>query len=99
MIPRQIPSRFAYFEMFAANCNANSGFKPVASGGDGATTQYCECLSSLINRVNISDDRAGFVGYDPALKTVIVSHQGTDTSKMFVHSPFRSSDLHSDTGS
>jgi hypothetical protein len=23
-----------------ANCNANAGFKPVASGGDGSTTQY-----------------------------------------------------------
>ena len=26
----------------------------------------------------------GFVGYDPTLKTVIVSHQGTDTSKLYV---------------
>ena len=24
-----------------ANCNANPGFKPIASGGDGSTTQFC----------------------------------------------------------
>lgn len=24
------------------NCAANSGFKPVASGGDGSVTQYCQ---------------------------------------------------------
>ncbi|KAJ3487874.1 hypothetical protein NLI96_g3231 [Meripilus lineatus] len=47
-----------------SNCNANPTFKPVASGGDGDTTQFW------------------FVGYDPTLKTVIVSHQGTDTSKL-----------------
>ncbi|KAH9951087.1 Alpha/Beta hydrolase protein [Amylocystis lapponica] len=44
------------------NCEANSGFKPVASGGDGDSTQYW------------------FVGYDPSLTTVIVSHQGTKPS-------------------
>ncbi|KAG5640072.1 hypothetical protein DXG03_001307, partial [Asterophora parasitica] len=47
-----------------AKCNSNSGFKPVASGGDGAVTQYW------------------FVGYDPALATVIVSYQGTDAAKI-----------------
>ncbi|KAF8510192.1 alpha/beta-hydrolase [Hysterangium stoloniferum] len=47
-----------------ANCNANPGFIPVASGGDGSETQFW------------------FVGFDPALATVIVSHQGTDTSKL-----------------
>lgn len=46
------------------NCQANSGFEPVASGGDGDSTQYW------------------FVGYDPSLDTVIVSHQGTDTSEI-----------------
>ena len=28
-----------------ANCNANPGFKPIASGGDGSTTQFCSSLS------------------------------------------------------
>jgi hypothetical protein len=28
----------------AANCNSNSGFQPVASGGDGVVVQYCMYL-------------------------------------------------------
>jgi hypothetical protein len=47
-----------------ANCNANPGFTTIASGGDGASTQYW------------------FVGYDASLKTIIVSYQGTDASKI-----------------
>ncbi|RDB18517.1 Lipase [Hypsizygus marmoreus] len=47
-----------------SKCSFNSGFKPVASGGDGAVTQYW------------------YVGYDPALKTVIVAYQCTDASKI-----------------
>ncbi|KAH9926973.1 Alpha/Beta hydrolase protein [Fomitopsis serialis] len=43
-----------------SNCEANPNFEPVASGGNGDTTQYW------------------FVGYDPTLDTVVVSHQGTD---------------------
>ncbi|KAE9386984.1 lipase [Gymnopus androsaceus JB14] len=43
-----------------ADCEANSDFIPVASGGDGSDVQYW------------------FVGYDPTLSTVIVSHQGTN---------------------
>ena len=27
-----------------ANCNANSGFRPIASGGDGSSTQFCSWL-------------------------------------------------------
>ncbi|KAJ7291065.1 lipase [Mycena rebaudengoi] len=47
-----------------ANCNANPGFKPIASGGDGDSVQFW------------------YVGVDPALATVIVSHQGTDFSEI-----------------
>ncbi|KAG1738950.1 Alpha/Beta hydrolase protein [Suillus lakei] len=46
------------------NCDANPGFKPVASGGNGDSVQYW------------------FVGYDPNLDTVIVSHQGTNPSEI-----------------
>ena len=28
--------------MVAANCEANEEFKPVAAGGDGVITQFCE---------------------------------------------------------
>jgi len=47
-----------------ANCNANPGFVPVASGGDGSDTQFW------------------YVGFDPTLNTVVVGHQGTDTSSI-----------------
>ncbi|KAK0194813.1 alpha/beta-hydrolase [Armillaria mellea] len=47
-----------------SNCEANSAFEPVASGGNGDSVQYW------------------YVGYDPDLETVIVAHQGTDTSKL-----------------
>lgn len=47
-----------------SNCEANSAFEPVGSGGDGDSVQYW------------------YVGHDPDLETVIVAHQGTDTSKL-----------------
>lgn len=50
------------------NCQANSDFLPVASGGNGDSVQYW------------------YVGYDPSLDTVIVAHQGTDPSEMYVFS-------------
>lgn len=49
-----------------ANCQANSGFAPIASGGDGDGVQFW------------------YVGYDASLKTIVVGHQGTDTSKLSV---------------
>ncbi|KAK0214948.1 alpha/beta-hydrolase [Armillaria fumosa] len=47
-----------------APCQANPGFKPVASRGDGDDVQFW------------------YVGYDPSLNTIIVGHQGTDTTKI-----------------
>jgi len=47
-----------------SNCNANAGFEPIASGGDGDATQFW------------------YVGFSPSLKTIIVAHQGTDTSQI-----------------
>jgi len=46
------------------NCNANSDFIPVASGGDGSSVQFW------------------YVGYSPSQSTVVVAHQGTDTSQI-----------------
>ncbi|KAN0088317.1 Alpha/Beta hydrolase fold [Tylopilus felleus] len=45
-------------------CNHNTGFEPVASGGDGNAVQHW------------------YVGYEPSLSTVIVAHQGTNTSQI-----------------
>ncbi|KAJ3576106.1 hypothetical protein NP233_g659 [Leucocoprinus birnbaumii] len=47
-----------------ANCQANSDFIPVASGGDGSSVQFW------------------YVGYSPSQGTVVVAHQGTDTSEI-----------------
>ncbi|TFY56696.1 hypothetical protein EVG20_g8828 [Dentipellis fragilis] len=47
-----------------ANCDANPGFQPLASGGNDGTVQYW------------------YVGFDPALNTVIVAHQGTDSKNL-----------------
>ncbi|EAU90643.1 lipase [Coprinopsis cinerea okayama7 len=47
------------------NCDARPQFTPIASGGDGAITQYW------------------YVGYDSALRTVVVAYQGTDPDKFF----------------
>lgn len=71
------------------NCEANQGFKPTAAGGDGDDVQFCEFRSSQLrlNRQSLTK-RSGFVGFDPNLNTVIVSHQGTDTSEMCVRVPF-----------
>ncbi|TCD68029.1 hypothetical protein EIP91_011640 [Steccherinum ochraceum] len=55
------PSRTLKWDC-GTNCDANSGFLPVASGGDGGSEQFW------------------YVGYDPSLDTVVVAHQGTNTS-------------------
>ncbi|KAH0836869.1 Alpha/Beta hydrolase protein [Lanmaoa asiatica] len=46
------------------SCANNTGFEPVASGGDSNGIQYW------------------YVGYDPSLDTVIVAHQGTNTTQI-----------------
>ncbi len=66
-----------------ANCGANPSFHPVASGGDGATVQYCECSGFRTRGMKGADTScAGFVGYDPNLESVVVSVQGTKPSAM-----------------
>ena len=65
------------------NCQANPGFIPTASGGDGSDVQFCG--SKLELNCYIFDSEilpTGYVGYDPTLSTVIVAHQGTDPSKL-----------------
>jgi hypothetical protein len=60
----------------------NPDFEPIASGGDGATEQYCQYLRGGLMRVLTLTAMIGYVGYDPTLKTIIVAHQGTDPAKM-----------------
>jgi hypothetical protein len=71
-----------------ANCDANPGFQPIASGGDGGSVQFCEwnmfedVSGGSASRAN--HESVGYVGFDPTLNTIIVAHQGTDSSKMYV---------------
>ena len=65
-----------------ANCAANPGFRPVASGGDGASVQYCKAPSGVWGALLTLGLYPGYVGYDPQLSTVIVAHQGTSPSEM-----------------
>ncbi|KAF7798692.1 hypothetical protein EIP86_009916 [Pleurotus ostreatoroseus] len=68
------------------NCEANPTFKPVASGGDGSSVQFCGYRAGSRSRIDLipylTFRHIGYVGYDPALDTVIVSHQGTDPSEI-----------------
>ncbi|THH16687.1 hypothetical protein EW146_g3996 [Bondarzewia mesenterica] len=66
-----------------ADCDANAGFQPTASGGDGDKVQFCghPFLDILFPKCNIHSV-SGYVGWDPAQSTVIVAHQGTDTSQI-----------------
>lgn len=65
-----------------AKCDANPTFKPVASGGDGGVVQHCTHLNLFISPLSHLTLSVGYVGYDPTLKTVVVSHQGTDATKV-----------------
>jgi hypothetical protein len=72
-----------------ANCDANPGFKPIASGGNGDSIQFCEWnLFEFASGARLGETmltmNSGYVGFDPTLKTIIVAHQGTDTSKLYV---------------
>lgn len=62
---------------FAAKCDANRDFQPVASGGNGNDIPFCEGL--LISLPYVSSHKlVGYVGYTPEHRTVIVAHQGFD---------------------
>jgi hypothetical protein len=66
----------------SATCNANADFIPVASGGDGSDVQFCKLHFYLEHFRRLTSIRLGYVGFSPTQETVIVAHQGTDTSEM-----------------
>ena len=67
-----------------ADCKANSDFIPVASGGNGASVQYCRRCSLNFGGLEWWNYVEGYVGFSPSQATVIVAHQGTKPSKMLV---------------
>ena len=64
------------------SCAANPGFQPVASGGNGASVQFCKAPFGVCGALLTLGLCTGYVGYDPQLDTVIVAHQGTSPSEM-----------------
>jgi hypothetical protein len=45
----------------------------------------CSIVSEVVVAVSLyTEQREGFVGYDPKLDSVVVSHQGTKPSVMYV---------------
>ena len=65
-----------------ANCEANQGFQPSASGGDGTYTQFCEQWLAFGKDNKNRDPHLGYVGFDPDHDTVIVAHQGTNPASL-----------------
>lgn len=55
-------------------------FLPTASGGDGSDVQFCAWQQSCHPSAHLA--LVGFVGFHPALNSVLVVHQGTDPSEM-----------------
>ena len=58
-------------------CDENRDFQPVASGGNGNDAPFCEGLLIPLPCLP-SHKLAGYVGYAPEQRTVVVAHQGFD---------------------
>jgi hypothetical protein len=71
-------------------CRAVSDFMPTLTGGDGDDTQYCKQSSqSRKARIHLLEphDTATilvYVGYWPTQSSVVVAHQGTNPSELYV---------------
>jgi len=73
----------------AEACSATSGFQPTLTGGDGARIPFCEYLYAYALSYNslrfvLTANFPVFVGYWPQQNSVIVSHQGTDPTQLYV---------------
>lgn len=70
------------------NCQANPNFKLFAAGGDGNAVQYCmsvhRTMRFVFMVVCVLTWSIGYVGYDPDRNTVIVAHEPTDLTQMWV---------------
>jgi hypothetical protein len=74
---------------YAVNCQANPDFEIFDAGGNGDTVQFCmnahRAVDVTLSVVCMLTPSIGFVGYDPVLDTVIVAHQATNTSQLYVN--------------
>jgi hypothetical protein len=69
-----------------AHCQATPNFELYANGGDGNDVQFCAHVHQAVNLlflvVCILILSTGFVGYDKAINSIIVAHQGTNIKKL-----------------
>lgn len=68
----------------SGTCKALPGFEPTLIGGDGNLVQICMFFSfqtAQSHRV-LNPFSTDFVGYWPAENTIVVSHEGTDPTKL-----------------
>jgi hypothetical protein len=65
-----------------AHCDATQSFNIYGSGGDGNSVPFCAHVHQVVNFIflviYILMLSTGFVGYDNALDSIIVSHEGGD---------------------
>ena len=68
-------------------CAANSDFIVTANGGNGDSVQFCKCYSCFRSRewwTNSVICDEGYVGFSKKLGSVIVAHEGTVKTKLWV---------------
>ena len=66
-----------------ASCEANSDFELAVTGGDGSEVQYCKPCASILSASSLTVF-ADYIGFSPSLNSIIVTHQGTDPTKLCV---------------
>lgn len=63
-------------------CGNITNFTPYAAGGDGGAIPYCKPVHHLLYALH-NNRPAGYVGYHSDSKSVVVSNQGTDGTKLY----------------
>ena len=68
------------------HCDAIPNFEVFANGGDGAKIQFCAHVHRAVNFVFLVicmlTLSTGLVGFDKAMNSIIVAHQGTNKKKL-----------------
>jgi hypothetical protein len=68
------------------HCQATPNFELNSTGGNGDGVPYCAHVHQAVNFFFIVTFMlmlsTGFVGYDKAINSIIVAHQGTDKKKL-----------------
>jgi hypothetical protein len=69
-----------------AHCQSTPNFELYAKGGDGLQNPFCahfhQAVNFLLLVICILMLSTGFVGYDNALDSIIVVHEGNDKKQL-----------------